>query len=152
MLESIALDPPSAQLNSDAGSRPTQNFNVIATYSDGTSDLYTQPVEFAIDNQLLGRIDESNGEFTASGVAGGEATVTATPVNAPSVPPATGTVSVDISYTLDDQGLVPDYQDKFTSPTVDAASAPNVVYPLSGAVMPQNVYPADIQWTNGEPG
>ncbi|MGM0559059.1 MAG: hypothetical protein ACQEVA_21925 [Myxococcota bacterium] len=151
-IESIAIEPATAQLTSANGSRPTQDFDVIATYSDGRSETYNDPVEFEIDNSIIGRVDEANGEFTASGVAGGEATITANLATVGGISPATATVNVDIEYVIEGPNLPADYQDKFNAPGTDASEAPNVVYPLSGAVMPQNVYPADIQWTNGAQG
>ena len=38
------------------------------------------------------------------------------------------------------------------APVVDPARAPSLVYPLDGAVMPDNVFPPDVQWENGAPG
>jgi WD40 repeat protein len=38
------------------------------------------------------------------------------------------------------------------TPVRDPARAAQLVYPLNGAVMPQNVYPADLQWLQGNAG
>lgn len=35
------------------------------------------------------------------------------------------------------------------TPIDDVSAAAGIVYPLEGAVMPQNVFPADLQWLNG---
>jgi hypothetical protein len=148
-LDSLAIEPQLLELTSTEGSRPTGDFDIIATYSDGSEENYRGAVEFDMDNPNLGYIDEDVGDFTASGVAGGEATVTATPLDVPGFEPMTATVRVQLEYTVEGPNLPADYAQKFGSSQVDAAAGPNVVYPLDGVVMPQNVYPADIQWTRG---
>ena len=40
---------------------------------------------------------------------------------------------------------------EFGKPSVVDAAA-NLVYPLEGALMPQNVFPADVQWLTGNEG
>jgi hypothetical protein len=150
-IESLALEPQLLELTSANGSRPTGEFDVVATYSDGSESPYSEPVSYEIDDPNLGRIVEDLGDFTASGVAGGEATVTATPADS-AFGPLTATVRVQYEQTIEGDNLPADYAQKFASSQADAAVGPDVVYPLDGAVMPQNVFPADIQWNRGAQG
>ena len=53
--------------------------------------------------------------------------------------------------TFTTPGTPADAATKFAgTPTLDVAKSAQIVYPLNNVVMPQNVYPADIQWTNDE--
>lgn len=148
---SIHIDPPSATLVAADGATPTQQFTAIAEYDDGSRAPY-RGAEFSLDTEAMGRIDAANGLFTANGVIGGTAYVTATPVD-PTVTPtlAQATITVQIERTVFGEGAPVDAAAKFAAPAEDPTYAASIVYPLEGAVMPQNVYPADIQWLNGAP-
>ncbi|HJK93990.1 MAG TPA: hypothetical protein RMH26_24840, partial [Polyangiaceae bacterium LLY-WYZ-15_(1-7)] len=65
---------------------------------------------------------------------------------------ATATVEVTLVRELVAPGAPADAADRFATPADDASRAAGVVYPLDGVVMPQNVYPADVQWTRGAEG
>ncbi len=56
---------------------------------------------------------------------------------------------VGVPLTIGD-GVPPDIDTTFPAPTQGSANdAAQVVYPLDKALMPVNVFPADIQWLNG---
>lgn len=152
-LVSIAIEPPSSALTANIGGMPTEDFDVIGTYTDGTTAPVIGPT-FTIDDASLGFLDPANGMFTANGVLGG-----ATMVHASVSNPAGGELTADASLTVTLDATVSGAGVDATvpalfagAPTDDAARNPNIVYPLVDAVMPQNVYPADVQWLVGVVG
>lgn len=145
-LESITVEPASAALVSTNGSTPTQQFKAIGHYKGGgTAELSN--ANFDLDPLLIGTLDNS-GSFTAGGVYGGTATVIATSGSLK----GTATVTVSVEKQLYENGAPTDSAQKFGSPTQDPTNAIDLVYPLDKAVMPQNVYPANLQWENGAAG
>lgn len=151
-LASIRIEPATAELTSVDGSTPEQDFDVVAVYSDGTERPATGPA-FAIDPVSLGAIDAGSGTFVANGIIGGTATVTATVPSAGGTLMATATVLMRIERNVTGVGVPPDVADRFSgTPVTDDARRAQLVYPLDRAVMPQNVYPADVQWLVGTSG
>ncbi|WP_168210476.1 PD40 domain-containing protein [Persicimonas caeni] len=150
-LTAIQIEPASVDLLSENGSQPQHDFAVVATFADGHTEPFGGDVEFSVADEKIGYIDAANGNFVAHGILGGETQVTATAVDATAgIPPATATVRVFVKRTLVADGLPDDVAQSFQGAQVtDPTRASTVVYPLDGAVMPENVYPADIQWTNG---
>lgn len=146
----LRLDPPDATLIAADGTTPVQDFTVIGIREDGTEGTY-RGASFEIDNETIGQIDAASGTFTANGIVGGTATVTASGTE-PGVAPATGTITVKIERTVIGPNAPGDADMLFGSPQTDDTQAASIVYPLEGAVMPQNLYPADIQWLNGADG
>ena len=153
VLATIAVDPASADLVSIDGTMPTQAFSVIGTYSDGSTRVVLGPT-FTVVPISLGEIDVASGLFTANGVIGGTATITARvpdPAGGAMLE-ATATVRVRLERTILGDGVPADVADRFTTLVTDDTRHALLVYPLDGAVMPQNVYPADVQWMNGAAG
>jgi hypothetical protein len=153
-ITAIEIEPASVTLVSEDGSKPEQQFRVMATYSDGSREFYYRPVEFSLDAERIGYIDPANGQFAAHGIVGGEAEISARLINGPDgIIPATATVRVHVERTIVGDGVPADIEQSFTGAQVtDPARAANIAYPLEGAVMPENIYPADIQWLNGAQG
>jgi WD40 repeat protein len=149
----IEIEPSTVTLISENGAKPEQEFNVMALYSDGRRELYRDPVEFSIASERIGYIDPANGRFVAHGIVGGQTEITATPIggSADQRPvPANATIEVYLKRTVMGDGVPADVEQSFTGAQVtDPTRAADIVYPLEGAVMPENVYPADIQWLNG---
>ncbi len=161
-LESVLINPTDAVLLVDpaAAPHPTQAFTVVGRRRDGTM---TDPLTGVwslipsgaggVDPNLLGRIDSSSGLFTASGSAGGEIRVQVGVVSTTGTLMASTSITVLVRGTLLIGTTPSDAPTHFSgTPMTDAARQAGVVYPLEHAVMPQNVYPADIQWTNGVEG
>ena len=151
-MTTLRVEPASAVLVAADGATPTQQFRVVAEYDDGTTAPF-RGAEFSLDTEAMGRIDAASGVFGANGVIGGTVLVTATPVNpavTPTLEPAT--LTVQIERTVFGAGAPMDAATKFAAPTADPTFEAGIVYPLEGAVMPQNVYPADVQWLNGAQG
>lgn len=150
----VRIEPASALLESIDGSMPEQTFAAVAIYSDGTEGPARGPL-FAIDVLAIGDIDPASGRFVANGLVGGAATVRVeVPSPAGGSPlSATATVEVTLRRTLYGGGTTPDTATRFAGPlSGDPGGAAEIVYPLANAVMPQNVYPADIQWLRGNAG
>jgi hypothetical protein len=152
-LSAVRIEPASAELVAIDGSRPEQDFDVVAVFSNGMERAATGPV-FSIDPVGLGTLDPASGVFAASGIVAGDATVTATvPSPGGGTLTATATLTVRVERTLTGVGVPADVADRFAAPAVtDDARRAQLVYPLNGAVMPQNVYPADLQWLVGTAG
>lgn len=148
---SIAIEPATAELVAVDGAMPTQMFAVVATYDDGTTGAAIGP-SFAIDTVSLGDLDPASGLFAANGVIGGAATITATVTTPAGDLTATASLTVRLERTYRPDGVPMDIADRFTTLVDDGARSAQLVYPLDGAVMPQNVYPADVQWLNGTAG
>ncbi len=136
------------------GPRPTQAFTAFAVYSDGTEQPAFGP-RFAIDTRATGELDVASGLFTANGVIGGASTITVSLDN-----PAGGTfdaaamLSVRLSRTVRIGDVPADVDARFDAlvGVEDPAREAGVSYPLDQVVMPQNVFPADVQWTRGAAG
>jgi hypothetical protein len=150
-LISISISPPDAEILSTDGSKPTQAFTVTGMFDDGTSGT-VGGVEFSSDPPLIGAIDSKSGIFTAHGTTGGKVTVTATANGGGGPLTATATVTVKLDRTVIAGSAPVDSSKNFENLMNDPARAAGLVYPLDKAVMPQNVYPADVQWLNGAAG
>jgi len=149
---SIAITPTSAMLVSIDGSMPEQTFTVSATLMDGTIVPAVGP-SFSLDTLTVGTVDEASGRFVANGVIGGTAVVTARVAGPSGDLTADATIDVRLERTVIGDGVPADGPMRFDAPPVsDDARRASVVYPLDAVVMPQNVYPADIQWLNGVSG
>ncbi len=151
-LTSIAIDPSDVELLSEDGARPTQQFAVKGHFSDGTEGPVVGAA-FSIDTLAIGVIDEVAGRFVANGTVGGTAVVTVTVKNGGPDLTAESHLRVKLERIVIGPGVAPDAPDLFdTAPLFDPARAAAVVYPLDGAVMPENVFPAEVQWLNGVAG
>ncbi|MBX3271033.1 MAG: PD40 domain-containing protein [Sandaracinaceae bacterium] len=151
-LEEISIEPASADLVSVDGSTPARTFAVVGRYSDGMTRPVPGPT-FSIEPRSLGEIDPASGMFVANGIIGGTATVSATAAGPAGELRATATVNVRLERTILVTGAPADAASRFAGPALSGdARRAHTVYPLDGAVMPQNVYPADIQWLIGGAG
>lgn len=150
-LASLRIEPPMAELVAADGAMPTQQFNAIAVYSDGSEGPAMGPT-WTNDNLSIGEIDLAGGLFTANGQIGGVGTITATVPNPSGADvAATAMITVRLERTIVPPEVPGDTPTRFMTATTvdDPARAAGVVYPLDQVVMPQNVYPVDVQWTVG---
>lgn len=142
VLEGLSLSPDRAELTSSDGSRPTQRFVVVGRYSDG-STVAISGAQLTVQPYPLGVID-GTGLFTASGAFGGRGRVQAQYAGFG----AEAELIVHLEHLVLGPGVPSDAPTRFTAtPVVDPSRQSTVVYPLDQAVMPQNVPPAEIQWT-----
>ncbi len=143
---SIRLDPTMASLTAAIGERPMVDFSAFAVRDDGSESPLSGAV-FELDSNQVGDVDPGSGEFTANGIAGGMATLR---VSAPGIAAtAEAPITVRIEETITGDGVPAGAPDLFAAPVDDEGRRAGMVYPLEGAVMPQNVYPADVQWLTG---
>ena len=148
----LIVDPAQATLTSDNGSKPNQSFIIKGQRPDGSISDPLAAV-YSVPSNGIGTIDSSTGVFTATGEVGGTVTITATVVSNGVTLTTTMQVTVVLVKTYTTPGTPADAATKFIgTPTMDVAKSAQIVYPLNNVVMPQNVYPADIQWTNGVAG
>lgn len=147
MLTSIRIEPEMAELNAAPGEMPSADFTLIGIFEDG-SEAELAGGLFELDSLAIGQVDVASGQFVASGAAGGTVTLRAT---APGRVEGTAEaiVTVRLAQTLIGEDVPADIADRFAAPVEDEARRADLVYPLDGVVMPQNVYPADLQWLRG---
>lgn len=147
MLTGIRLDPPMAELSAAPGEMPSADFEIIGIFEDGSEAALAGGL-FELDSLAIGSVDPASGEFVASGAAGGQVTLRATaPGRVEGM--AEASITVRLTQTLIGEGVPADVADRFAAPVEDEARRADLVYPLDGVVMPQNVYPSDLQWLRG---
>lgn len=151
-VDSITIEPEVATLTGRVGETLTQAFTATAHLSDGRTVPASGPA-FTIENPRLGVIDPARGDFSSNGAVGGETTVTVTVST--STGPLSATAMLTVSYAAEIRGT--DVTDATVAlfggtPGTDPGHAVGLLYPLDGVVMPQNVYPADVQWEGGAAG
>lgn len=149
---SVEIDPANASLTSRNGARSTLAFRAIGLRRDGARVPLPNAV-WSLSDARLGEVG-GDGVFTASGVAGGDVTVRATVTNTRGVVlNAATTLSVFALREVVDP-LTPNLPARFEGAALrnDAARAARVLYPLDGALMPNNVPPALVQWERGARG
>lgn len=149
---SITIDPPRSTITVRDAVASTVTLAAQAVRRDGTRVPLTNGV-WSVPSDRLGTVS-ADGVFTASGAAGGVATVQ---LQAPGAGGATlsasATIEITVSRTIATSGTVAEHTARFAdSATMDAARAANILYPLDGAIMPNNVAPADVQWERGAMG
>lgn len=148
----VRLEPPQAELTSVDGAQVEQVFSAVGVYSDGSSGPLPR-AEYSLEPLIVGSIGPSDGRFVANGVFGGEAKIRATVRHQGQVLEAEATVIVRLERHWFDPGISPNTPEFFEGPgSGDPQLRAQLVYPLDGAVMPENVFPADIQWLTAETG
>ncbi|AKF07478.1 dickkopf-related protein [Sandaracinus amylolyticus] len=145
-LASVRVEPATATITSIDDAPATQSFRLIATRNDGTEHDATATAYWSTGSMRLGAI-ASTGTFTASGVAGGVVTVNARLASGSDVLSANATLEIVVERSVFGEGVDPaTTPGRFGAPVAGDPSAATIVYPLEGAVMPQNVAPPDVQW------
>jgi len=122
------------------------SFQVRGRQRNGVTRGVTQLLRFSLDAPALGMIHADSGLFTASGV-GGVSVVRVSTVDGTALSAQT-MVTVNVRSTT--QVEVTDAErDGFDAirATGAAGETPAINYPLARAVMPQNVFPPNLQWT-----
>lgn len=150
---SITIEPEVATLSGRFGEMLTQTFTVTQHLSDGRT-IPAPTAMFTLGDLRMGSIVDIGGTFTSNGAVGGETTVTARLMTSGSTAlEATATLDVTFAADIRGSGIDDGAVSRFDGAAVaDPAHSVTLVYPLDGAVMPQNVYPADVQWMSGAGG
>ena len=151
-VETLVVEPDGVTMLSTNGSKPVQTFKVFGVRANGgREEIVLNKVSWSLDVVSLGEMDADAGEFTANGLLGGAAVLMATSEDHPGLE-GTASFTVRLEYEFNGAGVPPDASTRFDTLVNEPAAAANLVYPINESVMPQNVYPANIQWTNGVKG
>jgi hypothetical protein len=139
----LAISPSQASIEVLNGALASQQFQVTATYSDGTTGPLSALPDWSSDQPALGKIS-STGDYTTTGTLGGTTTVTATFGTLK----ATATLLVKLHY-IENQAQLPS---NVTGPLAAATSPDPVVkwaYPYDGTVFPKGINQSTLQWIGG---
>jgi hypothetical protein len=155
-LVTIVVEPATVQLSSLNGAKPEQVFTIKGTYENGsTVDIPASTVDFSLDPLSIGGFTNES-TFQANGLIGGSVVVTATlPASTTNAQlTAKASISVTLEKVINGMDVPVDASQHFATPMLkaDPMRAAGLVYPLNDVVFPQNVFPADIQWTEGVEG
>ncbi|MGE0790350.1 MAG: hypothetical protein AB7S26_32035 [Sandaracinaceae bacterium] len=142
----LTIRPSVFELAVDGPTPPTLQLRAFS--SDGTTEQEVFP-RWEADHPLVARVDEITGVVTATGLAGGEVTVTATSGSRTAI----ARITVQVRRRSTGDGVSDgDATSLDLAPLASVPVPTRIAYPLDGAVMPQNVLPPDIQWQEGELG
>lgn len=143
----LAIDPPMANLVvRDPASPPTQQFTALAVRRDGARVPLLSPV-WSVSDTALASIN-GTGLLTPTGLAGGTLQVRLEGAGFDgSTLRAQAQVTVRVERSLLAPGVPAEIPGRIAGATPSSAAAPTLLYPLSGAWMPNNVPPPDVQWT-----
>lgn len=150
----VELEPPMALITTTPGNPLTVTFEARLRLRDGSVRTNGVVATFTVTSRQFGDIDSVTGAFRATGVQGGSTTVSASVAVGGSTGTLIGSANVLIrlARTFTGAGVPATISSNFaTLLPFDPAQSANIVYPLDGTVMPQNVFPADLQWLNGAP-
>lgn len=148
----VEVDPMNATLVVSNGALATQAFRAIGVRRDGMRVALPTAV-WAINDRRLGDI-AGDGVFTATGVGGGDVEVRVTVTGARAmVLNATTRLSLIARREVVDP-LTPELPARFAAAAVrsDLSRSARLLYPLDGAMMPNNVPPPVVQWERGARG
>ncbi len=142
VVQSVIIEPANPTVVRINGTSAPVEFQVRATYDDGSTEITTGSWSF--DAARIGAIGAQDGVFNASGVAAGLGNVQV----AVSGQSATTTVTVKIEDEYRGTDVPADAPDRF-GPPIAGAGTPTLLYPLDGAAMPTGLKPINIQWDVG---
>lgn len=142
-LKSIAIDPPSATIESVNSAAVAQTFKAVAVFDDGTKSVLAHDVEWFATDPQVGAID-AKGLYTASGSIGGAVQVRATYKSQK----ATASLTVKL-HLQQNPGSVPG---SVQGQLANASKPdPSVVwaYPYDGTVWPRGLSAPLLMWNGG---
>lgn len=145
---SARIEPGAATLTSIDGAPATQAFQLFVTRADGTEIDATAIALWATGSMRLASID-AGGVLTATGVAGGVVPIVARLASGADVLTANATAEIHVARRVVGDGVDGASIDATFGAAPSLAGDPgaaSIAYPLEGAVMPQNVYPPEVQW------
>ena len=140
---SLDVSPAMAALTT-TGTAVTQPFVATAHYADGTTGDVTGSCAWSVSDPAMGAVD-GTGHYVSPADHGGQADVVAATGG------ATGKAKLTLKWVAtrvsqDDGSTAPaDSSQKFGGATT-APLAPSVLYPLDGALVPQNLGELEVQW------
>jgi hypothetical protein len=149
MVTGLAIAPSAPMVTSVDGDRATLDLEALLQFDDG-STAPASSAFWSLADTRLGTIDASTGVFTADGEVAGTVEVRVESVGFT----ATAPLTVAIERTVIAPGAPADAPARFDAATRmdDPARRAGLLYPLEGAVFPQNVQPPEVQWEGGVAG
>ncbi|MBP7680826.1 MAG: hypothetical protein KBB95_02975 [Deltaproteobacteria bacterium] len=146
----IELTPVGETADLTIGATDTVQFSAVLRRSDSQT-LPATGARFTASSRVLGTLDTVTGAFALNGLLGGSVTVTVSITIGGQTFTDTETLVVNLSRTIGGGAGGPtDPVTQFMgTPVMDAARTAAIQYPLDEVVMPQNVSPADVQWSCG---
>ncbi len=139
----LTITPAQTTLVTMNGSPASQQYQVTATYNDGTSGPLASPADWSCDQPAIGSID-ANGNYTAIGSLGGTVTITAKYGTLS----ATATLVVKIHY-VQNPGNVP----TTVQTALQGATTPDPkvawAYPYDQTVFPRGILESTLMWLGG---
>ena len=121
------------------------SFIAVGLREDGTRDS-SFAVTWSVDTSALGTIS-ATGVFTPNGQVGGSVQIAADAMAPSGMLHATATLTVRISSQTSVGAVDAATITRIEAATPGTEAAPSLVYPLDQAVMPQNVFAPNVQWT-----
>ncbi len=151
---SIEIAPRDVVLTTSVGMPVGQDFTATLKKKDGSAVPVSTMALWSVNVRSLGDIRPDTGRFLAAGTQAGKVDVSVTvTTRAGQVLSDKTSLTVTLKSVTAGTGVPPDIDTTFPMTTPGTATqAAGLVYPLNKAVMPQNVFPADIQWLNGGAG
>lgn len=137
----LEISPASATLAVVDGAAAEQPYTVTLRHPDDTTTDVTAEAGYFLDDTRLGTFQGQT--LVASGVAGGEGTVTATYGGLQVI--AEVTVTVQNTRVIDPAPA--NAADLFDAAIEDANRAPAIVYPSNATMVPPNLGDFEVHWT-----
>lgn len=149
----IAVNPEAITLEHRGDTPATARFEAIGTYSDGSSAPISNAVWSLAPNPALG-VDNATGAARTTGRAGGVFNLVAQVIaGADATLDARAIITVNLTRTTLREGAPMDAPARLaTAPVDDPSRVATVLYPLDGAVIPNNLPPPEVQWERGAAG
>ncbi|HEX8795545.1 MAG TPA: hypothetical protein VF765_31565 [Polyangiaceae bacterium] len=139
----LAVQPLNASITSLNGAKVTQQFKLIAQYSDGTTMPVTNGVTWGADAPAVGSL-AGTGLFTANGALGGLVDVSATYMGKK----AAATLNVKLLVQQNSANVPPGVQTSLQGATTPDMTT-NWAYPYDGTVWPRGLNAPILQWMGG---
>jgi len=143
-LQSIAVSPATASVESLNGVPVTQAFKLMGTFDNGTTMPLTSGVAWSADQPQVGTVTGSSGVFTASGALGGVVTVQ----GAYQGNKASATLTVKLHLQANASNIPGAVQTSLQGATAPDASVV-WAYPYDGTVWPRGLLAPILQWNGG---
>lgn len=151
-LTRLGFRPEAITLEDNGETRASAEVELVGFFSDGTSGPVPAAV-LALAPNLAVEFDPARLRLATTGRGGGIFPLTAQVTVGGRTLEARALVEVRLTRTTFAMGTPPDSAARFaTAPVDDATRAANVLYPLDGAVIPNNLRAPEVQWERGDAG
>lgn len=144
----LEIEPAAPVVVARNGAPAAIDLMLFARYDDGSRGAVAAGF-WSVEPNPIGSIDGGTGVFTAEGTLAGATLVRVEALGLE----ASSTLTVRIEHEVFGEGADASSRERFApGGSLDPARDAELLYPLSGTVFPQNVFPADVQWGRGVEG